>query len=125
MKGPELSHPPRQTDQRQHARQLARIEVEWSSHQPTQLQDKTTQTRQIKAKNISLGGAWLTWPENQPGIGEIANLHAKVGKLNLYMVAKVVRKNSLGIGVSFIDMGFETYDMLRKIMQRLSEKSAQ
>ncbi len=106
---------PHKVEQRQHARQLSQIEVEFSS--------ADCQPLHTLAENISLGGAWLTLSLKQPDIGAVGKLHAKINDLNLYMMAKVVRKNSIGVGVTFIDMGFETYDRLRKIMQHIDNQS--
>jgi len=106
---------PHKVEQRQHARQLSQIEVEFSS--------TDCQLLHTLAENISLGGAWLTLSVKQPDIGTVGKLHARIDNLNLYMMAKVVRKNSIGIGVTFVDMGFETYDRLKKIMQHMDNHS--
>ncbi|MDQ6986949.1 MAG: PilZ domain-containing protein [Mariprofundaceae bacterium] len=101
-------------DQRKHARQLSKIDVEFSIAHSLSLQAIGT--------NISLGGAWLHFSDAQPAIGDVGKLHARIGDLHLYMMAKVVRKAPTGIGVSFIDMGIETYQKLNAMLQRTAEQ---
>ncbi len=104
-------------DQRKHARQLSKIDVELSF-------DDSLSLRAI-GTNISLGGAWLHFSGVQPAIGDEGKLHATIGDLHLYMMARVVRKNRTGIGVSFIDMGIETYQNLHAMLQRNAEQTNQ
>jgi len=108
---------PHKVEQRQYARQLTRIEVE--------IAFDGVQALHALAENTSLSGAWVALSTNQPAIGAVGKLHAKIGSLNLYMMAKVVRKNSIGIGVSFIDMGFDTYDKLKDIMRNIEDEPAE
>jgi len=72
--------------------------------------------------NISLGGAWLEMMDNQPAVGSEGKLHVIVGEMHLYLIAKVVRQTQHGIGVTFIDMGIETYENLRIIVDQLSQE---
>jgi len=104
-------------EQRKHARQLSKIEVELSFGDSRPLQAIGT--------NISLGGAWLHFSGDQPAIGDEGKLHARIGNLHLYMMARVVRKDCTGIGVSFIDMGIETYQNLHAMLQRNAEQPNQ
>jgi len=70
--------------------------------------------------NISLGGAWLDMREHQPADACEGKLHVVVGDMHLYLIAKVVRHTAQGIGVSFIDMGIETYGNLKTLVEELS-----
>ncbi|MDQ6966133.1 MAG: PilZ domain-containing protein [Mariprofundaceae bacterium] len=70
--------------------------------------------------NISLGGAWLDMLESQPVKGCEGKLHVVVGEMHLYLIAKVVRHTAHGIGISFIDMGIETYGNLKTLVEEVS-----
>jgi len=78
------------------------------------------EARNTVISNISLGGAWLDMREHQPEDGCEGKLHVVVGDMHLYLIAKVVRHTEQGIGVTFIDMGIETYENLKAFVEELS-----
>ncbi|MDX8391496.1 MAG: PilZ domain-containing protein [Mariprofundaceae bacterium] len=106
----------KKTDQRKHARQKSKFNVEFSLDDSPPLHATGT--------NISLGGTWLNFSGHKPEIGDEGKLHARIGDLHLYMMARVVRKDSTGIGLSFIDMGIETYHSLNVMLQRNMHEQA-
>ena len=102
------------TEQRQHNRAAALIRSVFAVG--------SSPARHSVISNISLGGAWLNMRENQPAVGSEGKLHAEVGQMHLYLVAKVVRQTSQGIGVTFIDMGMESYENLKQLVETLKEQ---
>lgn len=91
-----------------------------ASHLHAAFQPDGSETRQTTISNISLGGAWLDLREEQPKVGCEGKIHALAGDLHLYLVFKVVRATPEGIGVTFIDMGIETYENLKQYVETLS-----
>jgi len=102
------------TEQRQHGRTPSRLRAAF--------QPDGSETRQTIISNISLGGAWLDLREKQPKVGCEGKIHTLVGDLHLYLIAKVVRTTPEGIGVTFIDMGIETYENLKQYVEKASSQ---
>lgn len=100
------------TEQRQHRRAPARMRAAFKPD--------GYPARGSFISNISLGGAWMDMRDDQPAVDSEGKLHVVVGDLHLYLIAKVVRQNSEGIGVTFIDMGIETYENLKQLVEQLS-----
>jgi len=99
-------------EQRRHNRAHAQMRA---AFKPDSLEARNT-----VISNISLGGAWLDMREDQPPNGCEGKLHIVVGDIHLYLIAKIVRHTAQGIGVSFIDMGIETYGNLKTLVEELS-----
>ena len=100
------------TEQRRHGRATSQMRA---AFKPDSMEARST-----IISNISLGGAWLDMRENQPETGCEGKLQVWVGKMHLYLIAKVVRHTEQGIGVTFIDMGIETYENLKSLVEELS-----
>jgi len=103
------------TEQRHHHRSTSEFYAEFTlDHSPT---------LHSVVRNISLGGAWLDMLESRPEVGREGRLHAEIGGIHLYMIAKVVRHAKNGIGVTFIDMGIETYQQLKQLIEEISAEN--
>jgi len=99
-------------EQRRHGRAPAQMHA---AFKPNSMEARST-----VINNISLGGAWLDMQEDQPPSGCEGKLQVVIGETHLYLIAKVVRHTAHGIGVTFIDMGIETYENLKILVEELS-----
>lgn len=99
------------TDQRSHKRASTRIRAVFKP-QGSEACDSII-------SNISLSGAWLEMTDNQPAIGSAGKLHVIVADVHLYLIAKVIRQTQHGVGVTFIDMGIESYENLKRFVEEL------
>ena len=110
---------PENPERRQHDRKHVRIEAAF--------QFGDAPARVALVRNISLGGAWIETGENVPSIGDEGRMHARVciqpdKHVHLYMMARVVRRTDHGIGVSFVDMGMESYENLSALIRELEKE---